>query len=302
MRRLHAILFLLLLVLGTSIGGIAAADDGIDKNTETLWRCAFRGDSLFVRASWVPTVGSSWCVAFMGGNVEDTSAVRPKYLDYWVEDSRGNVWRRDFVSGPDFFCCDGLAAEGVPWLGGVVIKITASGWGCEPAGDCEEMRFVYLAGKDSIASSEWTHVPWNPTAEGLTEAWASAGCIEYPMTVKARLRGATIVFEPTFPPEVKEGDLLEKPLIDELSAYCPRPGGPQEPTAIELFPTRDSDAPERLVIRAEDPIEVLSAVIRAERTGEGKLTSRLFRLGIRAVGRRGFVTAGSLKSVGFLGF
>jgi len=44
-----------------------------------------------------------------------------------------------------------------------------------------------------------------------------------------------------------------------------------------------------------------TAVIRAERRLDGKLTPKLFRLGIRAVGRLGFVTPATLKSVGFTG-
>ena len=136
--------------------------------------------------------------------------------------------------------------------------------------------------------------------EGLTEASVDEGCIEYPMTVKARVRGTTIVFEPTFPPGVKEGDLQEKPL-DAMSVYCTRSGGPQKPTMIKLFLTPGSRVPEQLVLQAEDSIEIVSAVIRAERRGDGKLTPKLFRLGIRVVGRLGFVTPATLKSVGFTG-
>jgi hypothetical protein len=86
-----------------------------------------------------------------------------------------------------------------------------------------------------------------------------------------------------------------------MSVYCTRSGSPQKPTMIKLFLTHSSYASEQLLIRAEDSIEIVSAVIRAERTGDGRLTPRLFRLGIRAVGRLGFVTPATLKAVGLWG-
>ena len=292
-----------LLLIMVSARSMAAAGGPVGKQTETVWRGAFQGDSLFVRATWLPTVGSAQCIAFMDES-GDTTNVRPKFIDYRIEDAHGYVRGQDLLSQPGSqFCCDDLAAEVTPWRGGVIIRMTADGWGCEPAGNCEEMRYIYLDGKDSTASSEWTRILWNPAEEGLVGGSGIEGCIEYPMTLKPLVRGEAITFEPTFPPDVKRGDLVERPLDAESIASCPRSlDRPHPPTAIALYSSARSRASERLILRFKDSIEIRSAVIRAERSTDGSLKPRLHRLGIRVSGRSGYVTPADLRSAGFSGF
>jgi hypothetical protein len=265
------------------------------------WRGKFRKDSLFVRARWEPTKRIHLLCGLHG--VDDTVSIGRKYLECWIENSAGQIKFRDQVSGDEFgFCCDGLAAEGAPWQKGLVIRMDAWGWGCEPAGDCEEMRYVFLGNSGAVARSGWTRFAWDPAKDDPIGIVVTEGCIEYPMPGRARVRGAEIVFEPILPADAKEGDLLERELVDELSAYCPRAEQPPERVTVDLFPTAGSKVPDRLVVGATSKIEILSAVVRVERASDGRLTTRLNRVLIRVDGRRGYASPASMTTMGFRGF
>jgi len=294
-----------ILALGMLCVTAAFAHAAAKPVTETIWWGALRGDSLFVRATWIPTVREAWCLSFTGRDWgAESTAVRPKYVGYRIQDGRARVRSRGVLSDPmsQQFCCDGLAVTSTPWRRGLVLELTASGWGCEPAGDCAQSRFIYVGGRDSVASSEWTDIAWDPAADGLIDTWMSDGCLAYPMTVQPRVRGSSLVFEPTFPPGVREGDLLEQPTSqDEEWMDCVRPFSPAAPTSIDLYPTPNSMDAQRLVVGATDRIEIFATVIRAERTSTARLSPQLYRVGIRVAGRVGYVTRADLVAAGFAG-
>lgn len=270
--------------------------------TETLWRGVLRGDSLFVRAAWIPTVGSASCLHETTD--ADTSEVRRKYVEYRIEDSHGAVWDRGVLSEPDSqqFCCDQAFAEATLWPGRLVIKLTAFGWYCEPAGACSDSRFIYLAGSDSVAASAWTDIPWDPATGSSTNAWVTESCIQYGMKLEARVHGTRLDFDPVFPPGVNEGDLLEKGIDkDEEFGDCLQPFRPKKPTTVAWYPSPDSKSPRRLIIGPDESVEVMSAVVRATRSDAGKLVPSIVRLGVQVSGRRGFLTRADLRSLGFLG-
>ena len=272
--------------------------------TSTLWRGVLKGDSLFVRADWLPTVGSSSCYRpDLEGS--DTSEVRRKFVGYRVEDARGKVWDRGVISDSEAgqFCCDNLFAGATPWPGRLILKLDAFGWGCEPAGDCSASRFSHIAGPDSVATSDWTEIRWDPEQGSFTEAWVTQNCIEYGMRLEARVQGATLEFAPTFPPGVKEGDLLEKKVNNEDEDFveCLRPFRPVKPTSVAWYPTPDSKSPERTIIRPEESVEIVSALIRAERSRSKRLVPVIVRLGVRVADRSGFLTPSDLRALGFHG-
>jgi hypothetical protein len=271
--------------------------------TATLWRGVFNRDSLFVRGFWIPTVGSTSCYQSETTGA-DTSAHRRKYVEYRIEDQRGTAWDRGVLSEPESlqFCCDELVAEATRWPGRLIIKLTALGWYCEPAGDCSESRFIHVAGSDSVAVSAWTDVPWDPALGSYFDAWVIEGCLQYPMRLMARAQGAALEFRPSFPPEVNEGDLFEEDVNkDEDFGYCLRPFRPEKPTAVAWYQRPDSKSPGTLILRPDESVEIVSAVIRAERSDEGELVPRILLVGVRVSDRRGFLTRNDLRSLGFLG-
>jgi hypothetical protein len=297
MKRVSALLIVLLTAgfeWGPVRGALAA-----DQRTETVWRGALRGDSLFLIATWVPAKGPSRCAASSGYDDEDSNLTAPKYLDYRIIDQQGRVRFSDHLSGDQGFgfCCDELEVEGVPWRDGIVIATLAGGWGCEPANDCAEQRYHYLVGRDSVAYSEWVTFDWNPAQMDTIHGLVDAGCIEYAMTLIPRLRGRAIDFEPVLRRGTKEGDLV-KIEVEDVTWYCPREWPAKGPTRIELFRDPGAGASEALTIKHEDPIDVESVIVRAVKRPEGGYWPSLFRVGIRAQGRSGFATPAALKSVG----
>jgi hypothetical protein len=281
----------------------ASVGASAERHVDSPWRGVFKGDSLFVRTTWISTVGSSSCYQNETSDA-DTVELRQKYVEYRIEDLRGNVWDRGVLSEPESlqFCCDEVVAEVTPWPGRLIVKLTAYGWGCEPAGNCSAWRFIYVASADSVAESTWTDIPWDPATGSFADAWVTENCLQYPMRLKARVQGATLDFEPAFPPGVKDGDLLEKEVNqDEEFGYCLRPFSPEKPTPIAWYRTPDSKSPERLTIRSDESVEIVSAVIRAERSEAGELAPKIVRVGVRVSGRRGFLTRVDLRSLGFLG-
>ncbi len=272
---------------------------GHSTESETLWRGTFRGESLCVRATWVPTARQEWCDLDARGLADDTTAIRPKYLDYRIEDGRGRVRFSDPISVPDYdLCVDQLAAAVSPWQGGLVVGIEAYGCCCEPAGYCGKSRYIYLAGGDSMATSAWTDLDWDPATPGPFGGWIDEACVQYPMALEAHLRDSSITFEPSLPHDAKEGDLLEREIYE---VDCFRPGDAREPTTIELFPSPGATKPDRLVLHPSDAVTFKSAILRLQRALDGSLVPRLFRLGIEVSGRHGYVTLGSLRSAGFAG-
>jgi len=272
---------------------------GHTTESETLWRGTFRGESLWVRATWVPTARQEWCDLDRRDMADDTTAILPKYLDYRIEDGRGRVRFSGPVSGPDYdLCVDQLVAEGSLWQGGLVVGIEAYGCCCEPAGYCGESRYIYLAAGDSMATSAWTDLDWDPATAGPFGGWIDEACFQYPMALEARLRDSSIVFEPILPNGAKEGDLLERELYE---VDCYRPGDAREPATIELYPSPRATKPDRLALHPRDAVKFESAVLRLQRAPDGSLVPRLFRLGIEVSGRHGYVTLGGLRSAGFAG-
>lgn len=83
--------------------------------------------------------------------------------------------------------------------------------------------------------------------------------------------------------------------------WCLRPFSPAKPTSVAWYGTADSMSPERLFIRSSESVEIVSAVIRAERSTAGDLVSNIVRVGVRVSGRTGFLTREDLRSLGFLG-
>ncbi len=289
----RAIVLALSALAAAACSGLA---HGGTTQSETLWRGVFRSESLFVRATWVPTTRQAWCNP---DATDDTSALLPKYVDYRIEDGRGRVRFSDLVSGPDYaVCVDGLVAGGSPWQGGLVVGIEASGCCCEPAGDCEERRYVYLAGGDSAAMTGWTDLDWDPATPGPFGGWIDEGCVQYPMALEARLRDSSIVFEPVLPNGAKEGDLLERELYE---VDCYRPGGTRESAILEVFPSPDATKPDRLTFGPHDVVRFKSVTLRVQRAPDGSLVPRVFRLGVEVSGRKGYVTLAGLKSAGFAG-
>jgi hypothetical protein len=290
-----------LVVLGAFL---ASAEASADRRVETLLRGAIDADSVFVRAAWIPTVGSASCYSPETTDDADSSEPRRKYVEYTVEDLGGNIWDRGVLSEPESlqFCCDELEAEVARWPERLVVKLTAWGCCCEPAMTCSDWRYIYIAGADSVAASEWTDIPWDPAEGDFTEAWVTENCFQYPMRLKARVRGSILEFEPVFPPGVKEGDLIEKGINrDEEFDYCLQPFSPGKPTSVAWYRTPDSESPERLIIPSSESVEIVSAVIRAERSERGGLAPKIVRVGVQVSGKRGFLTRADLSSLGFLG-
>ncbi|MBI5709001.1 MAG: hypothetical protein HZC42_01680 [Candidatus Eisenbacteria bacterium] len=268
--------------------------------TETLWRGAFEGDSLYVRASWIPTAGSSSCFAFMGGNLLDSTEVRPKYLDYRIEDARARMLIRDEVSGEDFgVCVDGLFVQSASWRDGLVVTITANGWGCEPAGDCDLKRHIYIPRAGQIARSEWTAMSWDATSAGLIDGEVDDGCLTYFMTLGPEVEDSTIVFAPTFSSEVREGDVQERPVSDDVSDRCRRWGAARKPMRVDLFSAPNGGSPTQKLVRAEDRIEIVSVAVRADRVASGALRPVIFLVGVDLNGLRAFMSRPTLRKLGF---
>ncbi len=302
MNQLRVLLTVLVTLVVLPTGAGASAESQV----ESLWRGVFEGDSLFVRAAWIPTVGSASCYQNETGGA-DTSEVRRKYVEYSIEDLRGNVWHRGVLSEPESqqFCCDEVSAEVAPWPDRLIVKLTTLGWYCEPAGNCLASRFIHVAGPDSVAESAWSawdEIPWNPARGSYFDAWVIEGCFQYPMRLEARLQGHALEFKPTFPPGVTEGDLLEKEVYKgEEFAYCLRPFSPTKPTSVAWYLKSDSKSPERLIIQPGESIEIVSAVVRAERSEGGELAPKIVQVGVRVAGRQGFLTRVDLKALGFIG-
>lgn len=268
--------------------------------TETLWRGALDGDSVFVRASWVPTAGSSWCAAVMGCDISDLMEVRPKYLEYRIEDARARMLLRDEVSGEDFGACiDGMFAQSACWRDGLLITITASRWGCEPAGYCELKRYVYIVRSGHIAMSEWTSLSWDPSSNPLLDSEVDDRCLTYSMTLAPEVRDSTIVFAPTFSSGVREGALLEKPVSDDVRDRCRRWGAPREPTRVDWFTTPEASSSVQKLVGPEDQLVIRSVVVRAKRDPSGVLRPVIFRVGVELNGQRGFLSRAALRRLGF---
>src|SRR5262245_44039050 len=96
----------------------------MDARTETLWRGVLSGDSLYVRARWVPGAVGASCAAYRDIFESDSVTSWPTFLEYWIENSRGRILHRATVSGfttphspePDFYwCCEGMGANATPW-------------------------------------------------------------------------------------------------------------------------------------------------------------------------------------------
>jgi hypothetical protein len=168
-------------------------------------------------------------------------------------------------------CVDGLNAGTAPSRDGLTFTISAEGWGCEPAGDCHLKRYVYLAGAARIASSEWTSLIWDPMSTGLVEGEIDDGCLTYSMTLAPDLRDSSIEFAPAFSSQVRLGDLLERPVSEDVSARCRQTGTAREPMQVEWFSAPGDDRAELRLVRAQGRLEIVSVVIRAERGPRGTL-------------------------------
>ena len=288
--------FIAVALLVGSAAGVAA---GEEPRTEILWRGLFRGDSLRVQASWVPTSGATTCAASMR-ELADSTEIRPHYLDFEIVDASSRSLVEDQFSGDDFGpCIDELGVEVVRWRDGLLLRISARGWGCEPAGDCDRKLYVHLSGAGGFAASRWTNLDWDPARTEPLEGEVDDGCLTYSMPVRPELRDSSIVFAPMFASEVKEGDRLERPVDDDVPFRCTRGNPPTEPMVIEWFATPWTSTVERTVIRARDPIAIASVVVRAVRDEKGVLRPKIDRIGVDWDGRRGYMLRSTLWKLGF---
>jgi len=173
------------LAVGSSSADAASGPANGKPIRECLWRGAPLGDSLFVWAKWVPTLAGEPCHAAKGIDLPDSASMGPTYLQYSIEDSRGHVRHMAMISGhtnpgspePElYWCCDELSADAAPWRNGIVITLSAAGYGCEPAGDCSYQLFCFLQGADSVAMSEWNQTPWEPASGDSIAGWMGDEC------------------------------------------------------------------------------------------------------------------------------
>ena len=115
--------------------------------------------------------------------------------DFEIVDASSRSLLEDLVSGDDFGACiDQLGVEAAGWRDGILLRISARGWGCEPAGDCDLRRYVHLSRAGRFATSEWTRLDWDPAKTEPLDGDVDDGCLTYPMPVRPELRDSSIVF------------------------------------------------------------------------------------------------------------
>ena len=285
-------------ITAAAMAGTVSPNDST--RTETLWRGLVGPDSLFVRATCIPTTRSNRCGASMGESFDDSDEVHPKYLDYRIEDSRGRVRFRDQVSGADFgVCVDGLGTKSDAWESGFVLTVTVTGWGCEPTGDCELFRYVYLRRPGHYAASEWTALAWNPSSQALLDGSADDGCISYSMTLRPMLQDSLIRFVPAFGPDVALGAMIERPVDEDTPYRCKRQVAGVGDVAVDWYSGAQSDSATRRVIRPLDSVEIESVVARAVRSPNGGLKPLVVRVGVTLNGQKGFVPRAIMTRLGF---
>ena len=274
--------------------------------TETLWRGAPGGDSLFVRARWSPTTAGSACPASKGIQLADSAFIGPTCLEYSIEDSHGRTRHRGTISGyttadspePEFYwCCDEMSASATPWRDGVVVALTATGYGCEPAGDCSSQLFCYLQGPDSVAVSDWTDTPWQSATADSIVGWVNDGCFTYGMTLLPVVRDSIIRFQPRLPEGARVGDILSRAATDYVNCYWVRTD--HESVTVELLPTGDAEHGERIIVGIDDPVELQTALVRVAAIAKDTFTPELSRVEAIVGQRHGYLTRDGLRALGF---
>ena len=268
--------------------------------TETLWRCWLPGDSLYLRATWRPASGTTLCDGFVGGASTDSTNSARKYLYYWVEGAHAGTLIREDVSGEEFgICIYWLSAAATAWRSGRVLTISSLGRGCEPAGDCALKRYVWISSAGAHATSEWTGLDWNPADSSVIDSEVDDGCLTYSMTTRPELKDSVIVFAPVFSSEVREGDVLERSVADDVPDRCRRWGPAREPMLVDWFRAPRGGPAQQRLVRAQDRLEISSVAVRAERQADGTLRPAIFRVGVVLNGERGFMPRAALKNLGF---
>ena len=246
----------------------------------TVASAALGRDTLYVRASWLshePASGES------------------TYVGYRVQDAGGRVWVSDTI--PDLGYggwCDPLTCGIARWKSGLVVTLTATYWPCYQS-HCERSQFIYLAERNAARSS-WTDIQWDPAAGDSAMEWRQEDCIAYALPLVTRIVDRRLEWD--YPSSTKTSVLKVRAERGECTVNTEMPA----PWRIAAYSTADDMTPDTISVRAEDGVEVTSALIHVSIGESGTVFTEVRRVEITLAGRRLFADPGVLLALGYSEF